>query len=131
MRFPAGRECVARILAHDCPAALFASTPTWGIPGRTLAVGMRTEHISFESPYPSVLDADGRKRIVDFLARHGGPARDVEHEADRLAGESGWSEVHAADGYRLRCEWSVFGPEERQMNFVEIAPVPGDGGNAD
>ncbi len=29
-------------------------------------------------------------------------------------------EVHAADGYRLRCEWSVIG-SERRMSFVEIA----------
>jgi hypothetical protein len=92
---------------------------------------MRTEHISFDSPFPSVLGLDGKQRIVDFLARHGGPAPDVEHEADRLVGESGWSEVHAADGYRLRCEWSVFGTEERQMSFVEIAPGPVDADGAD
>jgi hypothetical protein len=85
---------------------------------------MTKEHISFESPFPSVVNVDGEHRIVDFLKRHGGAAHDVEHEADRFAGESGWSEVHAADGYRLRCEWSVFGSEGRQMSFVEIAPEP-------
>jgi hypothetical protein len=85
---------------------------------------MPTERINFESPFPGVVDADGKERIAAFLKRHGGAAPDVEHEADRLAGESGWSEVHAADGHRLRCEWSVFGSEERQMSFVEIAPEP-------
>jgi len=85
---------------------------------------MTTEHIHFESPFPSVVDVDGKHRITDFLVRHGGAAPDVEHEADRFAGESGWSEVHAADGYRLRCEWWAFGSEEQQMSFVEIAPDP-------
>jgi hypothetical protein len=83
---------------------------------------MTTEHISYGSPIPSGVDADGRDRIANFLKRHGGAARDAEHEADRFAGESGWSEVHAADGFRLRCEWSVFGTEERHMSFAEIAP---------
>jgi hypothetical protein len=83
---------------------------------------MTAEHINSESPFPSVVNVDGQHRIVDFLKRHGGAAPDVEHEAERFAGESGWSEVHAADGYRLRCEWSVFGSDERQMSFSEIAP---------
>ena len=91
---------------------------------RTLPIAMPTEHISFDSPFPSVVTADGKHRIVEFLKRHGGAAPDVEHEADRFVGDTGWSEVHAADGYRLRCEWSVFGREERQMSFVEIAPEP-------
>ena len=84
---------------------------------------MTTEHISFESPFPAVLAVDGRDRIVDFLNRHGGAAPDAEHEGDSVPGDSGWSEVHAADGYRLRCEWSVLG-SERHMNFVELAPGP-------
>ncbi len=37
-------------------------------------------------------------RIVDFLNRHGGAAPDAAHAADRFAGESGWLEVHSADG---------------------------------
>jgi len=95
--------------------------------GVMLPLAMTTERISFDTPFPSVLGMDGKQRIVDFLGRHGGPARDVEHEADTLVGESGWSEVHAADGHRLRCEWTVFGRDERQMSFVEIAPVPAGG----
>lgn len=83
---------------------------------------MTAEHISFESPFPTVLSVDGRDRIVDFLNRHGGAAPDAEHEAGSPRGESGWSEVHAVDGYRLRCEWSTLGCE-RYMNFVEIAPA--------
>jgi hypothetical protein len=35
-----------------------------------------------------------------------------------------WSEVHAADGYPLRCEWSALGTE-RQMRSIEIAPARG------
>jgi hypothetical protein len=85
---------------------------------------MTTEHISFESPFPSVLSIDGRNRIVEFLNRHGGAAPDAEHESDYCSGESGWSEVHAADGYRLRCEWTALGTE-REMSFIEIAPEPG------
>jgi hypothetical protein len=84
---------------------------------------MTTEHISFESPFPSVLGVGDKQRIVDFLDRHGGPAADVEHEADRLPGESGWSEVHAADGHRLRCDWSAPSSEQQQMSFREIPPA--------
>ena len=82
---------------------------------------MTKEHISFSSPVPSVVSIDGPERIRDFLARHGGAASDVEHEGDRDEQTAGWSEVHAADGYRLRCEWSELGTE-RHMSFVEIAP---------
>jgi hypothetical protein len=79
------------------------------------------ERISFSSPLPTVLSIDGTSRVRDFLARHGGPAPDVEHEADCDDGAAGWSEVHAADGYRLRCEWSLVG-SERRMSFAEIHP---------
>ncbi len=44
------------------------------------------------------------------------------HEGDYFKGESGWSSVHAADGYRLRCEWSAEG-SSRHMSFTELAPV--------
>lgn len=82
---------------------------------------MTNEHISFGSPFPSVLSIDGKDRVREFLARHGGVASDVEHEGDQFEGTSGWSEVHAADGYRLRCEWSLLG-SGRHMSFVELAP---------
>jgi len=82
---------------------------------------MTNEHISSESPYPSVVSIDGKERVRDFLTRHGGAAPGAEHEGDRFEGTSGWSEVRAADGYRLRCEWSLRG-SERNMSFVEISP---------
>ena len=100
-----------------------AHRPGWGGESK-IPTDMTIEHISFESPIPSVLSVDGKERVLDFLNRHGGAAPDAEHEADRQSGESGWSEVHAADGYRLRCEWSAIG-SERRMSFVEISPQPG------
>jgi hypothetical protein len=98
------------------------------VPGTSYAAALNkgistdmTEHISFESPLPSVLSVDGTERVMEFLRRHGGADRDAEHEENTFAGESGCSEAHASDGYRLRCEWSTRG-SERQMSFVEIAP---------
>jgi hypothetical protein len=82
---------------------------------------MDNERISSSSPFPSVISIDGKERVLDFLSRHGGAALVAEHEGERLEGTRGWSDVHAADGYRLRCEWSELG-SERQMSFVEIAP---------
>jgi hypothetical protein len=61
---------------------------------------MTNEHISFSSPFPSALSNDGKDRVRDFLARHGG---------------------RALDRYRLQCEWAALG-SERQMSFVEIVP---------
>lgn len=82
---------------------------------------MAQEHISHDSPFPTILGMGGRERIIDFLNRHGGAAPDVEHDLMRFGGEAGWSEVHAADGYRLRCDWSAFG-DEQKMRFTELAP---------
>ena len=82
---------------------------------------MDDERVNFASPMPAVLSVDGEERVLSFLARHGGAAPDQEHEGDRFNGTCGWSEVHALDGYRLRCEWSQLGSEQK-MNFVEIAP---------
>ena len=82
---------------------------------------MTNEHTSSESPFPSVVSVDGKERVRDFLARHGGAAPNAEHEGDQFEGTAGWSEVRAADGYRLRCEWSDRG-SERNMSFSEISP---------
>jgi hypothetical protein len=82
---------------------------------------MTNEHISSDAPFPSVLSIDGKERVRDFLTRHGGVAPDAEHEGEQFEGTSGWSEVRAADGYRLRCEWTLRG-SERNMSFVEISP---------
>jgi hypothetical protein len=71
--------------------------------------------------------SDHQDRIDDFLARHGGAGSAPMASGTRDAGLSGWSEVHAADGYRLLCEWSRMGTRE-ELKFSEIAP--GDrGGN--
>lgn len=42
------------------------------------------------------------------------------------AGCAGWYEVYAADGYRLRCDWSRIGSRE-ELKFSEIGPQHGGG----
>jgi len=61
---------------------------------------------------------DSSDRIEDFLARHGGPAARRGDAGDTVAGISGWSEVYAADGSILRCDWSRFGGKQ-EMKFTE------------
>ena len=72
--------------------------------------------------WPKVLSVDGRVRIDAFLQHHGGPAMREEFEGDSQEHSKGWSEVHAADGYTLRCDWSSMG-EEIYMDFLELPPV--------
>ncbi len=64
---------------------------------------------------------DSSDRIQDFLARHGGPSARPTATADTIPGISGWTEVYAADGYTLRCDWSHPGGP-RQMKFTERHP---------
>jgi hypothetical protein len=71
---------------------------------------------------PEVIAVDGEERIADFFARHGGPGRIHEMEGSREQHTLGWSEVFAADGYKLRCEWSKAGTKT-EMNFSEIPPL--------
>jgi hypothetical protein len=66
---------------------------------------------------------DNGDRIRDFWARHGGPAARRSNSGDIIAGVSGWSEVYAADGYTLRCEWSRMGSLQ-EMQFTEKPPQP-------
>jgi hypothetical protein len=66
---------------------------------------------------------DNGDRIRDFWARHGGPAARRSNAGDIIAGVSGWSEVYAADGYTLRCEWARTGGL-REMQFTEKPPGP-------
>ncbi len=66
---------------------------------------------------------DDEDRIRDFLARHGGPAARSERAGEIVAGICGWSEIYAADGYALRCEWSKIGGRQ-QMQFIEKPPQP-------
>ena len=67
---------------------------------------------------PADASPDSSERIQDFLARHGGPAVRRGEAGDTVAGISGWSEVYAADGYILRCDWSRFG-DRQEMKFTE------------
>ncbi len=68
--------------------------------------------------------SDGEERIRDFLARHGGPGGRPMREETHPSGVQGWSEVYAADGYVLRCDWSRAGSRE-EMRFAENAPSGG------
>jgi hypothetical protein len=74
-----------------------------------------------KAPLPTVMSRDGECRITEFFARHGGPGRIGEQEGDEELHTRGWSEVYAADGHRLRCEWSRTG-DKTLMNFAEISP---------
>lgn len=67
------------------------------------------------------ISSDSNDRIQEFLARHGGPADRKAATGDTNAGLSGWSEVYAADGYTLRCDWSRMGTL-REMKFTENPP---------
>ena len=64
---------------------------------------------------------DRQERIQDFLARHGGPSTRANREEELDPGVRGWSEIYAADGFKLRCDWSCFG-SRKEMKFAEISP---------
>lgn len=68
---------------------------------------------------------DSEERIQDFLSRHGGPGA-ARRQAVDAAGLAGWYEVYAADGYRLRCDWSRMGSRE-ELQFAEIGPRQTEG----
>lgn len=70
---------------------------------------------------PGDESSDSSDRIQEFLARHGGPAARKGDAGDIVAGISGWSEVYAADGYTLRCDWSRTG-DRQEMQFSEHPP---------
>jgi hypothetical protein len=71
--------------------------------------------------------SDSEDRIQDFLSRHGGagasPAREetIPPREETIDSVRGWSEVYAADGYKLRCDWSRVGSRE-EMTFSEVPP---------
>ena len=67
------------------------------------------------------ISPDRADRIEDFLTRHGGAAARATRSEDITPEIQGWSEVYAADGYTLRCEWSRFGSKE-EMKYSEIPP---------
>ncbi len=70
---------------------------------------------------PADVSPDGDDRIHDFLNRHGGAGTAPVRKESHAGGTSGWSEVYAADGHILRCEWSRFGDRE-EMQFTELSP---------
>ena len=71
---------------------------------------------------------DSADRIRDFLARHGGSATTPRREEKIPSGDGGWYEVYAADGYRLRCEWSRIG-SRAEFKFSEVAARTHVGGH--
>jgi hypothetical protein len=75
-----------------------------------------------EASFGEDVSPDSQDRIREFLARHGGPSPQPSREEVSEAGVCGWSEVYAADGYRLRCDWSRMG-SRAEMRFSEIAPA--------
>jgi hypothetical protein len=82
-----------------------------------LAVGAAIsygEHMKKMSP-------DDDDRIEDFLNRHGGPGPRGPREGERSCGQEGWSEIYAADGYTLRCDWSQLG-SLLELKYFEKPP---------
>lgn len=65
--------------------------------------------------------SDNEDRAQDFLARHGGAGSEPLREETLASGASGWSEMYAADGYTLRCDWSRLGSFQ-ELKFTEIPP---------
>lgn len=65
---------------------------------------------------------DEQDRVQDFLARHGGPSTRPREGAEYEEGASGWTEIYAADGYTLRCDWSRMGSRQ-EMQYVEKPPL--------
>jgi hypothetical protein len=76
---------------------------------------------------PGDVSPDSEDRIRDFMDRHGGPGS-PRRQATEPAGDRGWYEIYAADGYRLRCDWSRLGGRE-ELKFSEIGPQKTEGGS--
>jgi hypothetical protein len=68
---------------------------------------------------------DGADRVADFLARHGGASQRSATAETHNAGLAGRSQIYAADGYTLRCDWSQTG-NQKELNFTEIPPDRAD-----
>lgn len=49
----------------------------------------------------------------EFLTRHGGPGTEDPRHGESEDDRSGWWEISAADGYKLRCDWLRSADEER------------------
>ncbi len=74
---------------------------------------------------PGDVSPDSRDRIEEFISRHGGMGAPRRQAIDP-AGFRGWYEIYAADGYRLRCDWSRMGGRE-ELKFAEIGPDQSEG----
>jgi hypothetical protein len=74
---------------------------------------------------PGDMSPDSEDRIRDFMNRHGGPGSPRRQSTDP-SGYRGWYEIYAADGYRLRCDWSRTGSRE-ELKFCEIRPQKTEG----
>lgn len=72
-------------------------------------------------PAPQDPSPDGEERIRDFLGRHGGAVASPRREERDELGARGWYEIPAADGYRLRCEWSRMG-DRSELRYFELSP---------
>jgi hypothetical protein len=59
------------------------------------------------------------------MKRHGGPGS-PRRQATDAAGDRGWYEIYAADGYCLRCDWSRMGGRE-ELKYCEIGPERTEG----
>jgi hypothetical protein len=74
-----------------------------------------------QNPDSEVIVIDSEERIDDFYIRHGGRGQRPKREGDRESRTRGWWEIYAADGHKLRCEWSTAGTKT-QMSFAESPP---------
>ncbi len=72
---------------------------------------------------PGDASPDSQDRIRDFMSRHGGPG---SARREGSSGYRGWYEIYAADGYRLRCDWSRTGGRE-ELKYSEIGPQQTEG----
>jgi hypothetical protein len=80
-------------------------------------------------PTDGDVSPDRDDRIQDFLARHGGSGSTPRREERAPSGDGGWYEVYAADGHKLRCEWSRVGDRE-ELKFSEVAAQMPAGGRS-
>lgn len=71
---------------------------------------------------PRQFSVDHEDRVVDFMNRHGGPARAECRQGQMDAGSRGWLEIYAADGYALRAEWSR-NEMRATMRVSELRPL--------
>ena len=60
-------------------------------------------------------------RARRFIAQHGRLRTEGLRQGESNDHQSGWWELAAADGWKLRCDWAVASHEET-LSFTEIAP---------